>query len=179
MQSVRGLTTILLSVLLGRGSLGNMGFVPFSEEVSEPPPWSPISINATDYYALEKRYSTYLPSNLPMNQVDTAYIRLFRILSIISTNRLTDTQTSSGVWEKYLCSLTPLLDVSFEMGLLFDEIYLSLAHATPKAEWYIKVLAIRDAMYHHWIFNPKRHTRTSTAILTVVCNTAVAWKRAF
>ena len=82
----------LLSALFGGGSLGKMGFVPFPDVSSELPPWSPIAINVAEYRALCLRYSSYLPNDLPMIPVNTAYIRL-------------------------LCTFSPLNEVSYELGL--------------------------------------------------------------
>ena len=57
-----------------------------------------------------------------------------------------------------------------DIGLLYDDIFLALTHASPSIPWYTHLLGLRDSLYAHWIANPKTHTRCCTTIIIILCN---------
>ena len=153
------------------GEFYRMSFIPFATSSPTQSTWSPlISFDQLTYDALRLRYDDYLMNGINTKTVDQGYIRLLRILTIIATNRMKTGLKASDVWEILLCPNSPLAPVATELGILMDELFISISKPKPSEEWYVKLLAIRDAMYRHWINNPKSHTKLSSSILTMVCN---------
>ena len=60
--------------------------------------------------------------------------------------------------------------MSQEIGFLYDDLFVALASHVPSETWYIKLLAIRNSMYRHWINNAGNHSKLSTSILVILCN---------
>ena len=150
-----------------------MVFTPFTTTRDTPHPWSPFNI--TDYRtydALRKRYDVHLPDGLTRADAEKGYIRLYRIITIIATDRLNSGIAPSLVWENDLSHDNPLSPVRQELGILYDELFLALARPSPDEKWYWKLLAVRDSMFRHWKCNPKFHSKTSTMILLTICNVA-------
>ena len=158
---------------IGRGLRGmaRMPFEPFVQKQTIPHPWTPATFFDSDAYEkLRRRYDRYITDGMGKTQADERYKRLFRIGTIISTNHLSSNSTLSNVSDNVLSQQNPLREVQCEIGIMYDELFLSLANPSPNNEWCLKLLAIRDAMYRHWSKNPKMHTSFNTAILVVICN---------
>ena len=77
---------------------------------------------------------------------------------------------ASGVWEPTILTQGLLKSLSQETGFLYDDLFIALCSASPCEVWYIKMLAIRNSMYKHWIGNPRNHSKTNTAVLVLLCN---------
>ena len=164
-EGIAGLLLVLVK--------SSMVFTPFATTRDTPHPWSPFNI--TDYRtydALRKRYDVHLPDGLTRADAEKGYIRLYRIITIIATDRLNSGIAPSLVWENDLSHDNPLSPVRQELSILYDELFLALARPSPDEKWYWKLLAVRDSMFRHWKCNPKLHSKTSTMILVTICNVA-------
>ena len=140
-----------------------MPFIPFGVPDPTQAPWSPfITLDTHTYFGLRTRYDQYLPDRLPTATAETAYIRLFRIITIIATSRITSSIATSGVWDNCIKAQTPPTKISQEIGFLYDDLFFALALEAPCEKWYTKMLAVRDSMYRHWISNPRTHSKLST-----------------
>lgn len=131
-----------------------MPFTPFAESEPALAPWTPFTTaNIPKYLGLRARYDNHVPNGLP-----------------IASSRLTSGTQASGVWEPTILTQGPLRNLSQEVGFLYDDLFIALCSASPCEVWYMKMLAIRDSMYKHWIGNPRNHSKTNTAILVLLCN---------
>lgn len=55
-------------------------------------------------------------------------------------------------------------------GMLLDDLFLAPAQPSPSCQWYTRLLAARDIIFHAWITFPRAHTRTTTLITLTLAN---------
>ena len=55
-------------------------------------------------------------------------------------------------------------------GMLLDDLFLGLAQPSPSCQWYTRLLAARDTIFHAWITRTRGHTCTTTLISLTLSN---------
>ena len=109
-----------------------MVFVPFSAQKNEPCPWSSISLlNLEAYLKLKTRYSTYITGRTTKQGIQCSFIRVFRVISIITSGNLLNGTKPTGAWDQSIWTQHPLFAFKTEVGIFADLVFFRYRNQNP------------------------------------------------
>lgn len=166
------LSCLLLAFIYPNDALA---FVPFQDTPALPTPWSPLAhFPADEYWNLKERQRSHFSPGMSGIITEAGYKCLFQTLGLLSAHKQKSMFGPSGAWAALIGGTLNGFGIGPDVGLLFDDLFLTLIHPSPSIEWYIQLYAARDTLYTHWIQNPRLHTKCMTIILALLCNALAA-----
>jgi hypothetical protein len=147
-------------------------FIDFTKcDARKSTPWTPFAhADFTSYDRYQQVYGQYFTSGSSCKSLEAGLVKSLRSFCLLSPYRCNFSQPPTEAWKHLYSPLAWKTGFANEIGMLYDDLFMSLSQESPSMEWYYKLLAMKNVMYEKWIANPRNHTKGGTAIIVAACN---------
>ena len=131
-------------------SYGALGlFSPFCDAPTPPNPWAPLHHFPADaHWKARAQSGARLTHGMSGAAAELGFRGIIRTLSLVSSYRRDSRFDPSSAWDHLIGTHGIELGIGLDIGLLFDDLFLSLTHPSPNLLWFTRLLAATDTLFN-------------------------------